>query len=92
MMLVMNASYNHCEQLRLLDKQKQRETLDFKEGFKRELSVHDVRGYIISGIQLLTKLLIFFMCPLPSCHLFPALGVIYEVWPPAHFPGGTDPG
>lgn len=41
---------------------------------------------------MLTKLLIFFMCLLPPFHLPPALGVIDEVWPPAHFPGGFDPG
>lgn len=27
----------------------------------------------------------------PNCHVF-ALGVIYEVWHSAHFPGGIDPG
>lgn len=51
---------------------------------------------IIEGVskkhQLLTKLLISLMILLPSFQFSSALGVLYEVWHLAHFPGGTDPG
>lgn len=43
-------------------------------------------------VVTLSKLLVAYLPLLPSCHLSPALGVIYEVWHPAHFPGVVDPG